>query len=215
MSSPSRAPLRVDLERDAVAAAEDALRVDADGLGEHRVQADPLEVAVHRHHVLRPGQVEHQLHVLLVAVAGGVDRGVGGGDDPGADLEDAVDRLVDRALVAGDRRRREDDRVAGMELDVAVLAMSHPAQCRERLPLAAGRDRDDLLVRVVLDLARLDQQTLGGVGDPEVGGDVEVLAHRAADERDLAAEGVGGVDDLLDAMDVGGEAGDDDPPVAA
>ena len=61
-----------------------------------RVQAQPLVVAVHRHHIARPGQVEHQLHVLLIAVAGGVDRRVGGGDHPGADLEDPVDRLVDR-----------------------------------------------------------------------------------------------------------------------
>ena len=179
------------------------------------VQPQPLVVAVHRQHVARAGQVEHQLHVLLVAVAGGVDRRVRGGDHAGADLEDPVDRLVDRALVAGHRRRREDDRVAGVELDVAVVAVRHPAQRRERLALAAGRDRDHLLVGEVLDLARLDQQAVGRVGDPEVGGDVEVLAHRAPDQRDLAVELGGGVDHLLDAVDVGGEAGDDDPALAA
>ena len=56
---------------------------------------------------------------------------------------------------------------------------------------------------------------VGRVRDPEVGGDVEVLAHRAPDQRDLAVELRGGVDHLLDAVDVGGEAGDDDPALAA
>ena len=94
-----------------------------------------------------------------------------------------------------------------------MLAVGHPPQRRQRFALASGRDRDDLLVRVVLDLPGLDQQPVGGVRDPEVRGDVEVLPHRTADEGDLATELVGGVDDLLDAMDVRGEAGDDDPPV--
>ena len=86
---------RRDLERHPVAGLEDPIRGDPDRLGEARVQSQALVVAVHRHHVLGPGQVEHQLHVLLIAVTGGVDRGVGGGDHPRADLEDAVDRLVD------------------------------------------------------------------------------------------------------------------------
>ena len=62
----------------------------------------------------------------------------------------------------------------------------------------------------------------GGMGMPvghldvaELAADVHVLAHRAADQRDLAAERRGGVDDLLDAMDVRGEAGDDDAALAA
>ena len=182
--------------------------------GQLGVQPQPLVVAVDRHHVARLGQVEHQLQLLLPAVAGGVDRRVFGGDHGGADLVDAVDRLVDRALVAGHRRGREDDRVAGVQLDVAVVVVGHPPQRRERLALAAGRDHDDLLVGEVLDLARLDEEPLRRVGDPEVGGDVEVLAHRAADQRDPAVELHGGVDHLLDAVDVGGEGGDDDPALA-
>ena len=157
-----------------------------DRLGQLRVQVDPLVVAVKREHVARPRQVEHQLQLLARAVAGDVDRRVGRGHDAGADLEDAVDRLVDRALVARDRRRREDHRVAGVQLDVAVVVEGHPPQRRERLALAAGRDRDHLLVGEVLDLLRRDQQPGGRVGDPEVGGDVEVLAHRAPDQGDLA-----------------------------
>ena len=46
----------------------------------------------------------------------------------------------------------------------------------------------------------------------ELEGDADVLQHRAAQERDLAAARDGGVGELLDAVDVAREAGDDDPP---
>ena len=65
--APARAAL-VDLEREAVSAAEDRLRLDADLLGEPAVEAQPLVVAVHRHHVARLRQVHHQLELLGVAV---------------------------------------------------------------------------------------------------------------------------------------------------
>ena len=48
--------------------------------------------------------------------------------------------------------------------------------------------------------------------DAEVAGQPDVLAHRQAERGDLAALGDGGVGDLLDAVDVAGEAGGDDPP---
>ena len=39
-----------------------------------------------------------------------------------------VPRLVDRALVAGDRRRGEDNGVAAMERDLAMVVVGHPSQ---------------------------------------------------------------------------------------
>jgi hypothetical protein len=47
----------------------------------------------------------------------------------------------------------------------------------------------------------------------QVGGDRHVAHHRAADEGDLAPGLVGGVEHLLDPVDVRGEARDDDPPL--
>ncbi len=44
----------------------------------------------------------------------------------------------------------------------------------------------------------------------ELRGDARVLLHGAADDGDLAAEGLRGVEHLLDARDVGGEGGHDD-----
>ena len=64
---------RVDLERQAVLAAEDRLRRHAHRLGQLPVKPQPLVVAVHRHHVARVGEVDHQLQLLGVAVTRGVD----------------------------------------------------------------------------------------------------------------------------------------------
>ena len=67
-----------------------------------------------------------------------------------------------------------------------MVAVGHPAQRRQRLALGAGRDDHELLVGELVDLARLDEHALGHVDVPERAADVDVLAHRAADQRDLA-----------------------------
>ena len=178
--------LRVDLQRRAVLGAEDVLRRHADRLGELAVDQHPLVVAVDRHHVPRPREVDHHLDLLRVAVAGGVDRRVAGRHDLAADVVQPVDRLVDGALVAGDRRGAEDHRVARLELDLRVVAVGHAAQRRQRLALRPGGDDDDLLVGPLVDLARRHEHPLRDVDVPEPAADVDVLAHRAPDQRDLA-----------------------------
>ena len=213
--SPKRAPCASISSGRPFSVQEDVVRRHADRLGELAVQQLALVVAVHRHHVARPGEVEHQLDLLLVPVAGGVDRRVAGRDDLGADVVEPVDRVVDRPLVARDRRGGEDDRVAGAQLDLRVVAVGHPAQRRQRLALGARGDDHELLVGPLVDLAQRHEHALGHVDVAQRAPDVHVLAHRAADERDLAPERRGRVDDLLHAVDVRREAGDDDPALAA
>ena len=118
-------------------------------------------VPVHGHHVARLREVDHQLELLGVAVTRGVHGHVGGGDHVGAELVDAVDRLVHRALVARDGRGREDHGVAVVEVDVRMVAVRHPPQRRQRLPLRPRGDDHELVVREVLDLLRADQHSLG------------------------------------------------------
>ena len=170
-------------------------------------------IAVDRHHVAWADQVEHQLELLLVTMAGGVNRRLAGGDDAASDLEEAVDGLPHRSLVAGDRRGRENDSVAVAQLDRRVVVVCHSPERRQWLPLGASGDDDQLVVRPVLHLVRRHQQAFGNLDVTERAADVDVLSHRASDERHLARQRGGGVDDLLDAMDVRRKAGHDDPPI--
>ena len=99
--------------------------------------------------------------------------------------------------------------------DLRVVAVGHAPQRGQRLALASRGDHDELVVREVLDLPRAHQYALRDIDMAEHAADVHVLAHRAADERDLAAELARRVHHLLHAVDVGGEAGDDDATLAA
>jgi hypothetical protein len=153
----------VDLERQAVLQLEDPVAAEADRLGELAVQVDALVVAVGGHHVARAHEVEHELQLLGVAVPGRVDRRVARRDDVAADVVEPVDRLVDGALVARDRRRREDDRVAAVQLDLRVVAVRHPPQRRQRLALGPGRDDHERSSGPVLELARRDQDPVRAV----------------------------------------------------
>lgn len=67
------------------------------------------------------------------------------------------------------------------------------------------------MVRELLQLLRAHDQTRRDLQIAQVTGDAHVADHRPADEGDLAAVLVGGVQDLLDAVHMAGEAGDDDP----
>jgi hypothetical protein len=58
----------------------------------------------------------------------------------------------------------------------------------------------------------VDQGMVGDAQQPHLPGQADVLLHRQAERRHLAAEGHGRVGDLLDPVDVAGEAGDDDAP---
>ena len=126
-----------DLDRLAVLDDEDVLRRDAGLDGQPAVLDLHPELAVHRDEVLRLGQPEHQLELFLAGVAGHVgalDRVV---VDVGAGLEQVVDRPGDVLLVARDRAGADDDRVARLDLDEAVVAVGHPRQAGHRLALGA------------------------------------------------------------------------------
>src|ERR671938_573479 len=79
-----------------------------------------------------------------------------------------------------------------------VVVVGHPPQRGQRLALGPGRDDHEPLVGPVVELARRDDDPVGHLDVPERAADVDVLAHRAPDERDLAPVRGGRVDDLLD-----------------
>ena len=136
-------------------------------------------------------------------------------DDVRAEPGEAVDHLVDGVLVPGDQRAGEDDGVALLDVHEVVVALGDPAQRRHRLALAAGGDQHLTLGGEVGEVLGVDHHAGRDVEVAEVLGDAHVADHRAPDVPDLAAVPDRRVEDLLDAVHVGGEAGDDDPLVAA
>ena len=133
------------------------------------------------------------------------------GDHPGADLGQGVHHAVDGLLVAGNQRRGQDDQIVRGDGDAAVLAARHPRQRRHRLALGAGGDQHHPLGRHLLGGGDVDDVAVLDVQEAEFLGDAHVAHHRPADERHPAAQRHCGVDDLLHPVDVGGEAGHDDP----
>ena len=95
---------------------------------------------------LRPQQAEHQLELVLRAVARDVDLLVAVVDHVGAQLEQVVDVAAHHLLVAGDRRGRDDHGIAVLDGHVALVAVGHARQRGGRLALAARRDDADVLV---------------------------------------------------------------------
>ena len=135
--------------------------------------------------------------------------------DLGALAEELVDHARDRALVARDDPGGEDHEVPLADAQGLVLRGRHEGQGGVRLALASRGD-DHLAV------GRQRRQVLEGqerpVGDAEVAqlrGQAHVGLHAPPEERDLAPEGGGEVQDLLDAVDVRGERRDDDAPGGA
>ena len=170
--------------------------------------------AVDRHQVLRLADVVEVQQLAGRGVAGDVHLGVALVDDVGAPAGQAVDHAVDRVLVARDEGRGQDHRVALDDADL-VVAVGHPGQRGHRLALGAGADQDDLVVREVVERLDVHDEARRDLQVAEVTGDAHVADHRAADEGDPAAVLVGGVEDLLDAVHVAGEARHDDPLLGA
>ena len=96
-----------------------------------------------------------------------------------------------------------------LDLNGAVIPVGHARQRRERLALAAGRQHADLLGRQIAHLVGVEDVLLGDVEVAELAGDLGVVDHRAASDDDLATACDRRVTDLLDAVDVARERGDD------
>ncbi len=168
------------------------------------------ELAVDRHHRLRPDEAEQRAHLLGARVARDVDRRVLLVQHLRSVSREAVDRVVHAQLVPRHRACRHDHRVATLDPDGRVVVVGDPRQRRERLALRA-RAENQLPPR--LELVQVDRPHEQLVGRPnvvEVARDVQVLLHRAADHRDLAVDLGRHVDRLLHAVDVRGERGDQD-----
>ena len=172
-------------------------------------------LAMHGDEVLGLCERVDDLELLLAGVARNVQHIRAVVDDLDSLAEELVDDARDGVLVAGDGARRNDDAVAGADLDLLVLGERHAVQGGHLLALRAGGDDDLLVKRHRLDLVDVDHGVFRRLHVAEVGRDLCDVFHAAARNGDLAPALRRGVHDLLDAVDVGGERRDDDALLAA
>ena len=165
---------------------------------------------MHRQEELRGRQREHQLLLLLAGVAGDVHVVHRLIDHFRAQLQKAVDHLRDHLFVAGDGIGGDDDEITLADAHVAVAGAGHARQRTQRLALAARGDEHDLLGGIFVDLLDVDHRALGRVQIAQLMRHGRVVHHAAPRDGHLAPRRHGKIDDLLDAVHVRGERGDDD-----
>ncbi len=162
--------------------------------------------------VAGPGQVEHQLQILLRGVAGDMDEGHVLPEHLGPQAKEGVDHPADDPLVAGDDPGGENHQVAFLDLEMLVLSGRHERDGRVGLPLASGGEDDLAIRRKFGQLLQRREHTGGNCEIPQLAGDRHVPHHALPEERHLPPVAGRQVQHVLDSVNVGGEGGHDDPP---
>ena len=93
-------------------------------------------------------------------------------------------------------------------------AERHPVQSGHVFALRAGGDDDDLILGKALDGSQIHNGSRLHLQIAQLLGDLQHVLHAPAGDGDLAAVALGGGENGLNAVHVGGKGGDDDPLVA-
>ena len=173
------------------------------------------ELAVHRDEALRAGQRQQRLELLPLGVPAHVDLRPGPEWITSApEPAQPVDDLADVGLVAGDGVRGQHHQVAVAHRDPPVVGGRHEGQGRHGLALGAGRDDADPPGVEVADPSRCRPGWSSGMRSrPMERASATFLPIDRPEGGHGPPVGDGGVGDLLDPVDVAGEAGHDDPLV--
>ena len=190
-----------DLAVDEHVAAGNAL-----GGGVRGVAREVAVLAVDGDEVGGPGERDEPPLLLLLRVARDVERAQAFVGDLRAAAAQAVHELPHRDLVSGDEAGREHDEIARSDREVRVLAAGEPGERAPRLALRPGREHAQLARREAARLGQADRHPGREVEVPESLREPDVRLHRAPEQRDAPPEGARGGHDLLDAVDVRGEA---------
>ena len=165
---------------------------------------------MHRHKKFGLCQGEQQFGLILAGVAGNVYVVHPFVNNVSAQLHQLVYHLADALFIAGNGGGGDNDAVVGPDFDVAVAADAHAGQGAHRLALAAGRDEDDLIVGVVLQILDVDQGAGRNGQVSQLYGGIHHVYHAAAEYRYFTAEFYGSIHHLLHPVDVAGEGGNND-----
>jgi hypothetical protein len=117
-------------------------------------------------------------------------------------------------LVAGDRLRREQERVPGLQLDPLIGARRELRRRRPPLALAARRQHEELLARQLAGILRIEHRR-EAVEHLRRLRRRQHLPHRPPDHHDRPPRRLAGLGQRLQPRDVRGEGGRHHHPVAS
>ena len=160
-------------------------------------------------------QAVDDLQLLLAGVAGHMEGQRPLVDHLGSLPVELVDHVAHGVLVAGNGGGGDDDLVPRLDVHLPVGGEGHPGERRHGLTLAAGGNDAHLVLGQGLDLGQVHEHPVGDLHIAQLGGYLHGVLHGPAGDRYLAAVPGCHIDDLLQAVHVGGEGGDDDALLAA
>ena len=193
---------------------DDMVLVDAHLFCHNGIFSQMFILSVYRQDVLRLGQSHHQLLLILTGVTGNVYLVHLFIDDLCAQTHQLVDHAVDKLFVARNRSCGDDDKVIWGHLHLAVLAHCHAAQGGQRFALATGGNQHHLVKRQAVCHVDVHQNPARNLEVTQLDGGCHHVDHAAPGNRDLFVVLDCIVDNLLDAVDVGGKGCNDDAAVA-
>ena len=165
--------------------------------------------AMHGHESLGFDDGQHQLEFFGTRMTGYMDLGPALVVDIATHLGKQVDDAGDRLLVAGNGCRTDDDRVARFDADGLMFAVCDACKRAQGLTLGPGAHDHHLLGRDAIELVGVDQVVVRDAQVMQLAGDIGVLDHGTPGNDHLALVFHGCVADLLQPVDMAGEAGDD------
>ena len=124
-----------------------------------------------------------------------------------------VDDLGYRFLVAGNCGSGNDDPVAGYNVDLLVGGKGHPVQGRHILALRTGGDDNNFVFRQALYRVQIYDHPGGYFDIAQLLRYFQHVLHAAAGDGYFSAIAVGGGQNRLDPVHIGGKGGDNDPLV--
>ena len=208
------AGLSGELEYGADFADEDVLGVHAHGLGQLGVDLQVPLLAVDGQEELGLYKTVNDLQLFLAGVAGHMQALAFFVDHVRALAVQLVDDFGNRLFVAWDGGGGNDDPVSGGDVHLLMGAEGHAVQRRHVLALGPGGDDDDFVLGQALDGADVHNGALLDGEVPQLLGYLQHIFHAPSGDGHLAPIALGGGNDGLDAVHIGGKGGDDDPLVA-
>src|SRR3989338_9194027 len=124
----------------------------------------------------------------------------------------AILKVLNSHLVAGDNRRRKNNCISRLELEMLVRASACPPEGRELLTLCSGGKHEHFIGRVIFHLAHIYNVTLFGCQHSGRDGDFDVCFDTSSVSYHLTAVFLFNLNNLYHSGELGGKGSYNNAP---